>query len=241
MKIQGKTALVTGANRGLGRSIVAALLARGARRVYATARRQELLRELVALAPDRVVTLALDVTSEASVRAAAERAGDVTLLLNNAGVLASFSLSASTLADIERDMAVNFYGVLATARAFAPILERHRPGALINVLSVAALAGMPKLGGYSASKAAAFSLTQSLRSELAPRGISVHGVFPGPIDTDMVRGFEMPKTSPEQVARAMLDGIEADAPYILPDPAALSFHAEWSHDPTALERTFAAL
>lgn len=241
MKIEAQTALVTGANRGLGRAMVATLLARGARRVYATARRPETLQDLAELAPERVVPLVVDVTDEASVRAAAERAGDVTLLFNNAGVLASYSLSTSARADIERDMAVNFYGVLAMARAFAPTLARNRPAAVVNVLSVASLAGMPRLGGYAASKAAAFSLTQSLRSELAPRGVSVHGVFPGTIDTDMVRDFNIPKTSPEQVAQGTLDGIEAGASYILPDPQAQSYHRAWARDPTELEQTFAAL
>jgi NAD(P)-dependent dehydrogenase (short-subunit alcohol dehydrogenase family) len=239
MNIENSIALVTGANRGLGHALVLELVARGARRVYATARSIEPLRRLSELHANHVVPLLLDVTSDESVVAAAGRAGDVNLLINNAGSLASFSVLSSKPGDVRSDMETNFFGPLRVARAFVPVLETNGPSALVNVLSVASLASMPSIGGYSASKAAAFSLTQALRSELGKRGVAVHAAFPGPIDTDMIRSFELAKTPPGEVARSIVQGVTAEDADIYPDPVARDVFALRQGDPLAIERRFA--
>jgi NAD(P)-dependent dehydrogenase (short-subunit alcohol dehydrogenase family) len=233
MKIEKAVALVTGANRGLGRALVHALLDAGASRVYATARDVGSL----GLGDPRVVPMKLDVTDPHDLETLA-RLGDVSLAINNAGVLGAFGLLGTPRADIEREFATNFYGPLAVAKALLPSLERSR-GALVNVLTIASFAGMPALGGYAATKAAAFSLTQSLRIELRPRGVSVHAVFPGPIDTDMIRDMKMPKTSADDVAKAIVAGIERGEENIAPDPASRQIFELWQRDPQGVERTFA--
>lgn len=235
MKFDGATVLVTGANRGLGRALVAASLAAGARRVYAAARNPAQLDAVVSSEARSVLPLSLDITDARSLEAAALSAPDVTILINNAGVLASYNVLQSTAAEMTQDFATNCFGMLGATKAFLPALERAKGGALVNVLSVVSLASMPALGGYSAAKAAAFSLTQALRGELARKGISVHAVFPGPIDTDMVRSFEMEKTAPEVVAAAIVQGVEAGLQEILPDPAARQMFGVWQRDPKALE------
>jgi NAD(P)-dependent dehydrogenase (short-subunit alcohol dehydrogenase family) len=241
MKLSNAVVLITGANRGLGRALVERSLASGARRVYAGARDPAQLAPAVRAAPDRIVPLALDVTDPASLAAAAAHAADVTLLVNNAGVLASFGLLTSPSDAIERDFAVNAFGMLATTRAFLPALERAAvsgDAGVVNVLSIVAFASMPALGGYSASKAAAYSVTQALRNDLADKRIAVHAAFPGPIDTDMIRDMAMPKTSPDDVAAAILEGVERGVDEILPDPTARELHAIWKRDPRDLERQF---
>lgn len=244
MKIRDAVVLVTGANRGLGLSLVEEVLARGASRVYATARDVGSLGAATTLGKDRVVPLAVDVTDAASLAKAAERAADVTLLLNNAGVLASYGALTSSDQDIGRDFAVNFYGTLAATKAFLPALERagaRGNAAIVNVLSVVSLANMPGIGGYSSSKAAAFSLTQALRVELAKKGIAVHAALPGAIDTDMVRSFEMTKTSPRIVAKGILDGVEQGLDDIAPDPMSSELYGKWKRDPKELERTLGSM
>jgi NAD(P)-dependent dehydrogenase (short-subunit alcohol dehydrogenase family) len=240
MRISSSVVLVTGANRGLGSALVAEALARGAKRVYAAARRLETLERARALAPERVVPLELDVTRQDSVERAAALAGDVTLLVNNAGVLASLDVLKAGEEQLRADMDVNYFGPLRLARAFEPVLARATAAGIVNVLSVVSLASMPALGGYSASKAAAHSLTQSLRGQLQPRGLRVFAAFPGPIDTDMIKDFDLPKTSPEAVAAAILDGVEADLPDIYPDEASRRFSRVWQSDPRALEQQFAS-
>jgi NAD(P)-dependent dehydrogenase (short-subunit alcohol dehydrogenase family) len=238
MNFEHSIALVTGANRGLGQSLVLDLVQRGVRRVYATARSSEALERLKELHPKHVVPLRLDVTSDESVAAAANLAGDVNLLVNNAGSLASFGVLSSSADDVRSDMETNFFGPLRAARAFAPVLEKNGPAALVNVLSVASLASMPAIGGYSASKAAALSLTQALRAELGKRGVTVHAAYPGPIDTDMIRNFTLAKTSPDDVARAILQGVSSREIDIYPDPVARDVSVLWQRDPRAVERRF---
>lgn len=233
MKLTNTIAFVTGANRGLGRSFVDALLERGAAKVYAASRDGK-----TAFADPRVVPIALDITNVEEARAAAQKAADTKLLVNNAGVLASYSVLTSELDKVREDLEVNFHGLLNVTRAFAPNLSEG--AAIANVLSVVSMASMPALGGYSASKAAAWSLTQSIREELRPRGIRVHAAFPGPIDTDMIRAFEMSKTSPAEVARAILDGIAADREDISPDPMSTDALATYLRDPRELARRFAS-
>lgn len=243
MKLNEQVVLVTGANRGLGRALVDAALQAGARRVYAAARDPQQLRE-VAARERRVVPLALDITSEASLAAAAAQAPDVSVLFNNAGVLASYNLLTSKADDISLDFATNCFGTLAATKAFLPALQRAGVAggaAVVNVLSVVSLSNMPALGAYSASKAAAFSITQALRYDLAKRGISVHAVFAGAMDTDMVRAMTMTKTSPVDVASAVIAGLEDGAEDIFPDPMSQGAFATWRRDPKELERQLASM
>lgn len=244
MNINESVVLVTGANRGLGRALVRAALDGGARRVYAGARAPATLEAIAAWAPDRVVPLALDVTDPRSLAAAAARAGDVALLFNNAGVLASGGLLTSSAEAVAQEFATNALGMLAATKAFLPALARAAGAgagraAVVNVLSVVSLANAPALGAYSASKAAAFSLTQALRADLAAMRIRVHGVLAAGIDTDMVRAMEMQKTSPEAVAQAILEGVERDEDDIATDATSREVVALWRADPKALERRFA--
>jgi len=244
MKLNDQTVLVTGANRGLGRALVEACLSAGARRVYASARRPEGLRDLVARAPDRVLPLALDVTSERSLAEAAQHAPDVSVLFNNAGVLASYNVLTSKAEDIARDFDTNCFGILNTTKAFLPALQRagkNGGAAVVNVLSVVSLCNMPALGAYSASKAAAFSITQALRADLAAQNIRVHGVLAGAIDTDMVRAMSMTKANPADVAQAILVGLERGLDDILPDAMSQGAFETWRRDPKELERALAGL
>jgi NAD(P)-dependent dehydrogenase (short-subunit alcohol dehydrogenase family) len=197
--IDGRSVLVTGANRGIGRALVEEALRRGAKRVYAGTRRP------FAHSDERVTPLALDVTNAAQVQQAADGVESLDVLVNNAGLALYDDLSDRAV--LERQLAVNLFGTYGVTQAFLPLLTRSR-GAIVNVLSVAAWAAVPVLPGYSISKAAAFSLSQSLRAHLAGRGVSVHAVMLGPVDTDMTRGLDMPKSSPESVARGIFDGVE---------------------------------
>lgn len=240
MQIKDSVALVTGANRGIGRAFVDALLERGAARVYAAAREPASLAAAGRLDPRRVRAITLDVRSPADARAAAELAQDVTLLINNAGVLTLGGLADVPLDAVRDNMETNFFGTLNVINAFIPTLER-RKGAIVNMLTLVALASMPGLAAYNASKAAGLSLTQSFRADLAKRGIAVHGVFPGAVDTDMIRAFEMPKTPAADVARATLDGIEAGEEDIFPDPMSRQLYSAWRQDHKAVERQFAAM
>lgn len=241
MDIQGKTILVTGANRGIGREILKASLDVGARKIYAAARDPESLAMLRDLDPARVSVLRLDVTDAGTVAAAAGAARDVTVLFNNAGVLDFGSFLDVADDKIERQFAVNFYGKLRMARAFAPVIERNGGGAIVNVLTLVALASMPGLSTYNASKAAAWSMTQSLRATLAPRGIAVFGVFPGAVDTDMLAGVDMPKASPAAIAAAILDGLRAEQEDIFPDAMSQQLYAAWKLDHKAVEKQFSAM
>jgi NAD(P)-dependent dehydrogenase (short-subunit alcohol dehydrogenase family) len=239
VRVNESTALVTGANRGIGRAVVEALLARGVRRVYATARTIE---SLAALGTDpRVVPLKLDITNADDVAAAAAVAGDVTLLANNGGSLQFADLLGGELSAIHADLQTNYFGTLAVIRAFVPVLHANGGGAIVNLLSLVALGAVRGMGGYSVSKAAAASMTQAVRAQVADLGISVHGVFPGAVDTDMIRAFAMPKTSPADVAQAILDGVEAGEEDIFPDPMARDGHTAWRADPKVLERQMASI
>jgi NAD(P)-dependent dehydrogenase (short-subunit alcohol dehydrogenase family) len=240
MHVNGTTALVTGANRGLGRALVAALLARGAAKVYAAARRVETVAD-PAGADGRIVPVQLDLTDLDQVARAAGRAGDATLLINNGGSLHFADPLAGDLAAIDADLRTNFIGPLALSRAFVPVLEDNGGGAIVNVLSLVVFGAVPAMGGYSASKAAAASSTQALRAQLADRKITVHGVFPGAVDTDMIRDFPIPKTGAAEVAAAILDGIEAGEENIFPDPMAQQGHRAWRADPAAFERQLGSM
>ena len=237
MKIEGSIALVTGANRGLGKAIVSALVEAGAAKVYAAARDTR----TIAGGP-RVVPLTLDVTNPEQIAAAAKSASDVTLLINNAGSATSYNVLTARPADIHADFSVQVYGTLSVIKSFFPVLEHARGGAaIVNVLSLTALASFPAMGGYSASKAAAYSMTQAVRPELKKKGIAVLAVLPGPIDTDMAKDLTFAKTSPADAARAMLVGIARGDEEIFPDPMAQQMGTLWNKSPKEYERAFASL
>ncbi|MCA2227592.1 SDR family NAD(P)-dependent oxidoreductase [Nonomuraea sp. NEAU-L178] len=234
MTIKDKTVLVTGANRGLGQALAAEALARGAGRVYAGTRRP------LAHPDDRVTPLSLDITSPAQIQAAADQVGSLDMLINNAGIALPDDLTDPAV--LERHLAVNLFGTHTVTQAFLPAVTRAR-GAIVNILSVNSLAALPFIiPAYSVSKAAAFSLTQSLRAHVAGQGVRVHAVLPGPVDTEMIRGFDIPKASPESVALAIFDAIDNGEEEIFPDPASAPMAALWRDGAAkVLERQFAQL
>ncbi len=233
MTIAGKAVLVTGANRGIGQALVAEALTRGAKRVYAGTRQP------LAHPDGRVTPLTLDVTSAAQIQAAADQVETLDVLINNAGIALYDDLSDRAV--LERHLAVNLFGTYGVTQAFLPLLTRSH-GAVVNNVSVNAFAPLPLIPAYSISKAAAFNLTQSLRTLLAGRGVSVHAVLTGFVDTDMTRGIDMPKASPESVARAIFDGVENGEEDIFPDPMSQSMADSWrSGAAKALERQYAAI
>lgn len=238
MNLHDATVFVTGTNRGLGRALISQLSQHGVKRIYAATRSPHMFDDL---ASQHVVPITLDITNRQQVQAAAEQASDTTVLINNAGALAFGSLLDSPLELIMRDLDTNFLGTLHMVRAFAPVIAQNGGGAIANVLTLVALASMPALGGYSASKAAAFSLTQAVRAELRPKGISVYGIYPGAIDTDMIAAMAMAKTSPEAVAAAIIDGISNDVEDIYPDGMAQHMSEVWRTNPKQLEAQFGSM
>lgn len=237
MDITTTPALVTGANRGLGRALVTALLDRGAPHVFATTREVD---AVTAIHPaDRVTPLRLDLRSRDDVDAVAAAAGAVGLLVNNAGTAAFAPLLDAPREDVEDELDTNVLGTLDLIRALSP--QMPAGSTIVNVLSLLSLASAPGMGGYSASKAAAHSMTQALRPPLAARGIAVVGVYPGAIDTDMLAGVEMPKATPRAVAEAILDGVLAGEEDVFPDPMAAQMADVWRGDPKAFEQQFAAM
>jgi NAD(P)-dependent dehydrogenase (short-subunit alcohol dehydrogenase family) len=231
MQIAGSTILVTGANRGIGRALVEAALGRDAARVYAGTR--------VAFehSDQRVVALQIDVTDAGQVAAAAARVHQLDILINNAGIAQYDDLGDR--ASLEAHLAVNLFGTYGVTQAFLPALERSG-GALVNNVSMMALAPFPVTPAYALSKAAAFNLTQSLRGLLGPRGVSVHAALTGPTDTDMTRDYEIPKATPESVAEAILDGLEAGEEEIFPDVLSAQLADYWRNGPAkAFEHQFA--
>ena len=240
MKIAGSVALVTGANRGVGRAYVQVLLAMGAKKVYAGARDVKGVEDLVQSGGGKVEALKLDVTNDTDVKAAAAKCKDVSLLVNNAGANGSSGAVAAGSTEVaHREMMVNYFGVLYLSRAFAPILKSNGGGAMVNMLSVVSRVNMPLLGTYSASKAAAWSLTQAVRGELAKQGTLVVGIFPGAIDTDMARGFDIPKLAPKDVASLALKAVESGTEDVDIGDMAQGVAAGLKADPKAVEKDFA--
>src|SRR5712691_6684603 len=232
VSIADRAVLVTGANRGIGQALVEEALRRGAKRVYAGTRQP------LAHPDGRVTPLPLDVTSAAQIQAAAGRVESLDVLINNAGLALYDDLSDRAV--LEQHLAVNLFGTYGVTQAFLPLLTGSR-GAIVNNVSMMAFAPLPLTPAYALSKAAAFNLTQSLRALLAGRGVRVHAVLTGPTDTDMTRGFEIPKASPESVARAIFDGVEKGEEDIFPDPASGSIAESWLRGPAkSLERAQAA-
>ncbi|MEH0419581.1 SDR family NAD(P)-dependent oxidoreductase [Streptomyces sp. B21-083] len=217
--IADTTVLITGANRGIGLALVEEALRRGAKRVYAGTRQP------FAHPDERVTRLALDVTQAAQIQEAAESVESLDILINNAGIALADDLSDRAM--LEQHLAVNLFGTHDVTQAFLPLLTRSQ-GAIVSIASLAAWAAVPASAGYSISKAAVFSLSQSWRALLSGRGVSVHTVLPGPVDTDMTRGFdEVPKQSAETAARKIFDGVEKEEEDIFPDPVSESVAESW--------------
>jgi NAD(P)-dependent dehydrogenase (short-subunit alcohol dehydrogenase family) len=219
MNIEKKTILITGGNRGIGRALVEEALKRGSRRVYAGTRGSW-------QHPNpRVTCLNFDVTDAEQIRAAVSQIEALDVLINNAGIAIPDDLSQPRV--IEQHLAVNLFGTLNVTQAFLPLL-RQSHGAIVNNISTVALVALPIIPAYSISKAAMLSMTQSLRALLTGQGVAVHAVLTGPVDTDMTRGIDYPKASPQHVARAIFDGLENGEEEIFPDPLSQSIAASWS-------------
>jgi NAD(P)-dependent dehydrogenase (short-subunit alcohol dehydrogenase family) len=232
MNITNKAVLITGANRGIGRALLDEALRRGAKRVYAGTR------GTLQHSDKRVTPLLLDVTNSSQIQAAVEKVESLDILVNNAGIAIYDDLSKPEV--IEQHLKVNLFGPLSVTRAFLPLLKRSK-GAIVNNISTVALAAMPVVSGYSISKAAALSMTQSLRAFLVSQGVTVHAILTGPVDTDMNRGFDIPKASPESAAVAIFDGLENGEEEIFPDPMSQSIAEGWRNGVAkAMERQVAA-
>ena len=242
VSIKDAVVFVTGANRGIGRAIAEEAVAKGAKRVYAAARNPDSLKDLVDANPDTVVPVQLDVTDAAQISAAAEQAKDVQILINNAGV-ASFSgfIYNHDPEAARREIETNYFGPLNVTRAFVDAVIGNGNGAVATVISVSGLSSFPAAASYSASKAAAQSMTQSLRAELTPQGVSVFGIFPGPIDTDMAAGIDMDKESPANVAARIFKDMESGTEDITTDAFADMFAQGIRTDAKAVERENAKL
>jgi NAD(P)-dependent dehydrogenase (short-subunit alcohol dehydrogenase family) len=232
MTITDRVVLVTGANRGIGQALVEEALRRGAKQVYAGTRQP------LAHPDGRVVPVTLDVTDAAQIQDAVESVEALDILINNAGVALYDDLSDRTA--LEQHLAVNLFGTYDVTQAFLPLLTRSQ-GAIVNNVSMMALAPFPLTPAYAISKAAAFNLTQSLRALLAGQGVSVHAALTGPTDTEMTRGLDIPKASPVAVAQAIFDGVEAGDEDIFPDPMSASMADSWRNGAAkAFEHEFAS-
>jgi ABC-type oligopeptide transport system ATPase subunit/NAD(P)-dependent dehydrogenase (short-subunit alcohol dehydrogenase family) len=241
MQVKGCIALVSGANRGIGRAYVEGLLAAGAKKVYAAARRADGVADLVSAHAGRVIAVPLDITNENAVAAAAVRCADVTLLVNNAGInrLSAFVAAPDTGA-ARAEIDTNYFGTLAMCRAFAPILKANGGGAIVNMLSILARVNLPLMGSLCASKAAGLSLTQGVRAELAKQGTHVMAVMPGAVDTDMSRNFPPPKMAPADVVSAALAGLQQGSEEVYPGDMATGVAQGLAADAKAVEKQFAA-
>lgn len=228
MQLENAVVLVTGANRGIGAEFVAQLKERGAAKIYAASRNASTAGKVV----DGVEPIRLDITDPSQVSAAKEAAGDVQVLVNNAGISTGTSLISGEVADIRREMDTNFYGTLLMTQAFAPILKANGGGAILNVVSATSWFTVPGAGAYAASKAAAWSLTDSARLELAAQGTHVVGVHMGLVDTDMAAGMQAPKISPTVLVTAGLDAIESGADEVLADDWARFVKSGLALDPS---------
>lgn len=234
MEIQGAVALVTGANRGLGRAFVQALLRAGAARVYAGARQP------TPAADPKVIPIELDVTDPESVDSAARQCADVSLLINNAGVMrASTFIGAQSLEAAHEEMTTNYFGMLAMSRAFAPVLGRNGGGTLVNMLSVVSWFTHPMNGSYCASKAAARALTDGLRLELATQHTQVVGVYASFIETDMAAALNVPKTSAQAVADRAIEGIARGETEVLADARSAEIKTMLAYDAAAFHAALA--
>ena len=236
MQIKGATALVTGANRGIGQAIVDELIKRGAKKVYAAARDISTLKHGAA----NVEPISLDITNAEQVSAVAKQLTDVDLLINNAGVnrMAAFAAS-NDLNPAREEMEVNYFGTMAMCKAFAPVLKVNKGGAIVNMLSILARVNLPLMGSLCASKAAGLSMVQGLRAELAAQNTAVVAVMPGAVDTDMSKDFPPPKMPASEVASALADGLEQGLEEIYPGEMASGMNQGLGADAKAVEKELA--
>ncbi len=237
MKLQDTIALVTGANQGLGKCYTEEMLRRGAAKIYACGLTLESLEPLTEAHGERIVPLKLDVTNRADIAAAVDRARDLTVLFNNAGVLAGTGLmEAGSCASFRHEMDVNVFGLADMSLSFAPVIEGNGGGAIINMLSVASLANFPPFGTYCATKAAAMSITNCLRYELKDKGIGVYGIYAGLIDTPLIRDFKGEKSKPEDIAAIAMAAVEDGVADIDTDARARDVRHLLGGDPGPLQR-----
>ncbi|MBL4669005.1 MAG: SDR family oxidoreductase [Flavobacteriales bacterium] len=234
-QLKGKVILITGANRGIGKSLVKAALEKGASKIYATCRD---LSKMPSFEDDRVIPLELDITNVNQIMNLIEQVSDTQILINNAGILNAGSILEGEISGMENDMSVNYYGTINMMRAFAPILEKNKPARMINIVSIVAYSPLPTIAGYSASKSALFSATHAVRIELAKKGITVHTVNPGAIDTDMNAGSDMDMPAPDGIAKVILNEVEAGNLNIVPDPMGQGMFNAWKESPLKLAEIF---
>ncbi len=236
MEFKNKKIIVTGTNRGIGKALVEALLQREVSTIYATARNIESLSHFN---DKRIIPITLDITNETQILDFVQLAKDTNILINNAGIQLTGSAFLMPMEEVRQNMEVNYFGTLSMIRGFLPTLEQNAtseaPSSIVNIISSAAFVGFPFYGGYSASKAAEFSITQGARLEYKHKNINVHSVNTGAIDTDMNAGLDIPKTSPEDVSNAMLDALETDEQDIAPDDNGKRIFELWKKDYKALE------
>lgn len=237
--LNGKTVLITGANRGIGLALVEKTLEKGASKVYATYR-SEANREALAELDERVIPVHLDLSNQATIKQLSQSVPELDVLINNAGVFSGADLLGDTEKQLRNDVETNFFGTLSVTKALLASLKKSSHSAIVNLSSVAGLAAMPSFGGYSVSKAAVHSMTQSLRGKLKSEGISVHGVYPGPVATRMTEGMEMGTTPASVVAEKILEGIENAIEEIFPDAMSEQVGPLFLSSPKSLEENFAA-
>lgn len=229
--LNDKVILITGANRGIGKSLVKAALEKGARKIYATARD---VMKMPNFEDDRVVVLELDITDNKQILQLIEKTRDVQILINNAGSLNQGTILEGEIMGMEYDMNTNYFGTINMMRQYVEVLENNAPSNIVNIASIVAYSPLPSIAGYAASKAALFSATLSARIELAKKGITVQTVNPGAIDTDMNKGSDWDMPSPDAVAKIILDKVEAGELDIVPDELGLSMFNAWKEEPSKL-------
>lgn len=240
--VEGKHVLVTGANRGIGKGFVEVLLEQGAAKIYAAARELNNLEDLITLAPDIIIPVELDVTKPSQIAALNEAVENLDILINNAGIANGiYTTDASAVEIARKEMEVNLFGPMAITKTLLSKLKASEQAAIINISSIAAISNFPSLGPYSTTKAALHSFTQGLRADLQNDGIRVVGVYPGPTDTRLAEGVDMPKPSPETVAIATFESLKSGADDVFPDDFANHMYATFLEHPQQLEKAFAEM
>lgn len=240
--VEGKSVLVTGANRGIGKGFVKVLLAEGAEKIYAAARDLGNLKEVIALNPEVILPVQLDVTKIEQVKALAKSIDSLDILVNNAGIATGVYTTGLNAVDIARqEMEVNLFGPMAITQVLLPRLRASNEAAIINISSIAGISNFPSLGPYSTTKAALHSFTQGLRADLRDSNIQVLGVYPGPTDTRLAEGVDMPKPSPDQVAVATLDSLSKGVNDVFPDEFSNHMYSTFLAHPQKLEEAFAEM
>ncbi|MES2674353.1 MAG: SDR family oxidoreductase [Pseudomonadota bacterium] len=240
--VKDKVVLVTGANRGIGKAIVETLITQGVKKIYAAARNIESLNSLVALGPNVVEAIKLDVNQAADIAQVVSKISHLDILINNAGIATGSNFSGETSLKIAaEEMTTNYFGPVNLTHACLPKLRASKAAAIINVSSIAGISNFPALGPYSASKAALHSFTQGLRAELRQASIFVQGVYPGPVDTRLSEGFEMDKATTQEVASAIFNGLEQGVEDVFPDAFSQTMYQIFSNSPKTLEQQFAAM